>query len=140
MKYIFSLPFFLFPLFCLSQSSYDKLTTGTWEGVIYGGGLPEKKLIIVITRSNNKESLCEGYSMVNSSNKTSFKGKLMVEADMPIIEGFEPKTNPNNGIFHLEFGCSENDEIIDDLCCGTWISYNKKIKRMVRVKKIRQAN
>ena len=135
MKYLFCFAILFFPLFCFSQSSYDKLTIGTWEGDIDGGGLPNKKLKIVITKSNYHKGSCEGYSMVNNSNKTNFSGKLIVEADMPIIEGFEPKTNPKNGIFNLEFGCFENDEIINDLCCGTWISYDKKINRKIRVKK-----
>jgi len=127
-----------FPIVCFCQSSYDKLTIGTWEGDIYGGGLPTKKIKIVITKSNYKNGgVCEGYSLVNNSNKTNFTGKLIVEADMPIVEGFEPKTNLKNGIFHLEIGCTENDEIIDDLCCGTWISYDKKINRKIRAKKIR---
>jgi len=128
-----------YPIFCFSQSSYDKLTLGTWVGDIYGGGLPAKKIKIVITRSNYKNGRgeCQGYSLVNNSNMTNFIGTVIVEADMPIVDVFEPKTNPKNGVFHLEIGCFENDEIIDDLCCGTWISYDQKIKRKIKVKKVK---
>ena len=44
--------------------------------------------------------------------------------------------NPKNGKFYLLVGCFENDEIITDLCCGTWTSYDGKIMRKIRVKKI----
>jgi hypothetical protein len=60
-----------------------------------------------------------------------------VEADMPIIEVYEPKSNSKNGKFYLEIGCNENDEIIEDSCCGTWVSYDGKINRKIRVKKLR---
>jgi len=124
---------------CQAQSSYDKMAKGTWIGEIYGGGLQAKKITIVITeaRYQNGRGVCEGYSLVNQSNKTFFKGTMLVEADMPILEAFEPNTSPKNGKFHLEIGCYENDEIIDDLSCGTWTSYDQKIKRKIKVRKVK---
>ena len=138
MKLIITIAFYLIPVLCQSQSSYDNEVLGTWVGDIYGGGLPKKSIKIVMSKSNYKEGggACQGYSLVNNSNKTSFSGTVILEADMPIIEVYEPKTNPKNGKFYLEVGCFENDEIITDLCCGTWTSYDGKIMRKIRVKKI----
>jgi hypothetical protein len=138
-KILLSIVVILMPTLCQSQTTYDNEVLGSWVGEIYGGGLPKKSIKIVITKSNYKAvgGVCLGYSLVNNSNKTSFSGTVIVEADMPIIEAFEPKTNPKNGKFYLLVGCFENDEIISDLTCGTWTSYDGKIKRKIRVKKSR---
>ncbi len=130
----------LFPLLCTSQNEYADEAIGTWVGTISGGNLPSKKITIVITNANykfEKGGFCEGYSLVNDANKTYFSGKLYVEADMPVIEAYEPKNNPKNGVFQLEIGCFVNFEIQDNTGCGTWTSYDKKIKRKIKVKKIK---
>ena len=126
---------------CLSQTEYDKKVLGTWTGVITGSGIATKNITIVITKSNfisNKkvhEGICEGYSMVNNGNKTTFTGKIIVEADMPIIEVKEPNTSKKNGVFHLEFGCFTENGIDSKLTCGTWTSYDKTVKRKINVRK-----
>ncbi len=126
---------------CLSQTEYDKKVLGTWTGVITGSGIATKNITIVITKSNfisNKkvhEGICEGYSMVNNGNKTAFTGKIIVEADMPIIEVKEPNTSKKNGVFHLEFGCFTENGIDSKLTCGTWTSYDKTVKRKINVRK-----
>lgn len=145
MKKVFVIYLLLIPFFCTSQSNYAKETLGTWVGNIYGGELPTKKIKIVITKAYykfEKGGFCEGYSLVNNSNKTFFVGKLFVECDSPHKEVFEPKTNPKNGVFNLSWGCFdeecfENEESTDSLCCGTWISYDKKVIRRIKVKKLR---
>ena len=145
MKKIFIFYLFLIPFFCSSQSNYAKETLGIWVGSMSGGNLPSKKIKIVITKAtykSGKTGYCEGYSMVNNSNKTYFTGNLFVECDSPQIEGFEPKTNPKNGIFNLSWGCFDEEcfesaENLDSSCCGTWISYDKKIKRKIIVRKIK---
>jgi len=136
MKFFLIIAVFLIPTLCHSQTSYDKEVIGVWKGDIYGGGLPKKSITIVVTKSNSNLRTCQGYSLVNNSNKTPFSGTIIIEADMPIIEVYEPKSNAKNGKFYLEIGCFENDEIID-LGCGTWISYDGKINRKIRVKKLR---
>ncbi len=126
---------------CLSQTEYDKKVLGTWSGTISGSGIATKNITIVITKSNFisndtvHEGICEGYSMVNNGNKTTFKGKIIVEANMPIIEVKEPNTSKKNGVFHLEFGCFTENGIDSKLTCGTWISYDKTLKRKINVRK-----
>jgi hypothetical protein len=122
----------------MSQTSYDEIVLGTWVGHIYGGTLPKKSIKIVITKSDygSRNPICQGYSLVNNGNRTAFSGSIMVEADMPIIHAFEPRTSPKNGSFYLLFGCFEEGEIVDNECCGTWTSYDGKLKRKVKVKKI----
>jgi len=142
MKFFLIIAVFLIPTICHSQTSYDKEVIGVWKGDIYGGGLPKKSITIVVTKSNYYNSqrgvgTCQGYSLVNNSNKTPFSGTIIVEADMPIIEVYEPKSNAKNGKFYLSLLCfDENHEMID-LGCGTWISYDGKINRKIRVKKLR---
>jgi hypothetical protein len=139
----FCISFILALLFnvCLSQTEYDKKVLGTWTGTISGSGVATKNITIVITKSNFilndtvHEGNCEGYSMVNNGNKTIFKGKIIVEADMPIIEVKEPKTSGKNGVFHLEFGCYTDDGINSELTCGTWKSYDKTLNRKIYVRK-----
>jgi hypothetical protein len=71
---------------CLSQTEYDKKVLGTWTGKISGSGIATKNITIVITKSNYSsndivhEGICEGYSVVNNGNKTTFKGKIIVES------------------------------------------------------------
>jgi len=146
MKKVIVFYLLLLTYICSSQSSYSDETIGTWVGKIYGGGLPSKKIKIVITKAHyfnhEKGGYCQGYSLVNNSNKTNFSGNLFVECDRPHIEVFEPKTNSKNGIFNLSWGCLdpecyEEEKNTDGLCCGTWISYDKKIKRNIKVKKIK---
>ncbi len=126
---------------CLSQTEYDKKVLGTWTGTISGSGIATKNITIVITKSNYisnntvHEGICEGYSMVNNGNKTTFTGKIMVEADMPFIEVMEPKTSNKNGSFHLEFGCFTDNGIDSKLTCGTWTSYDKTLKRKINIRK-----
>ncbi len=117
------------------QSEYDTRIIGTWTGTISGGGLSEKSLIVVITSSNSEEGICEGYSLVNNAGKTTFTGYVIVEADMPIVEAAEPATSKKNGEFHFEFGCFTDYGIDSELCCGTWVSYDKTIKRTVTLRK-----
>jgi hypothetical protein len=81
------------------------------------------------------EGICEGYSIVSNGNKIAFKGKIIVEADMPIIEVKEPNTSKKNGVFHLEFGCFTDKGIDSKLTCGTWTSYDKTLKRKINVRK-----
>ena len=77
----------MIPLFSIAQSGYDKTVLGTWKGEISGGGLPTKKITIVITKSDYEKGrnapshsgVCEGYSLVNKTNKTPFKGTIIVE-------------------------------------------------------------
>jgi hypothetical protein len=138
-----SLSFLLIFLFnvCLSQTEYDKKVLGTWTGTISGSGIETKNITIVITKSNFilndtvHEGNCEGYSMVNNGNKIAFKGKIIVEADMPIIEVKEPNTSKKNGVFHLEFGCFTYKGIDSKLTCGTWTSYDKTLNRKINVRK-----
>lgn len=131
----------LFINMCLSQTEYDKKVLGTWTGTISGSGIATKNITIVITKSNYisnnsvQEGICEGYSMVNNGAKTTFTGKISIEADMPIIEVNEPKTSNKNGSFHLEFGCFTNNGIDSMLTCGTWTSYDKSLKREINVRK-----
>ena len=140
---ILNLSFVLILLFniCLSQTEYDKKVIGTWTGTISGSGLATKNITIVITKSNfilnDKvyEGICEGYSIVSNGNKIAFKGKIIVEANMPIIEVKEPNTSKKNGIFHLEFGCFTENGIDSELTCGTWTSYDKTLKREINVRK-----
>ena len=126
---------------CLSQTEYDKKVLGTWTGTISGSGIATKNITIVITKSNYisnntvHEGICEGYSMVNNGNKSTFIGKIMVEADMPFIEVMEPKTSNKNGSFHLEFGCFTDNGIDSKLTCGTWTSYDKTLKRKINIRK-----
>jgi hypothetical protein len=126
---------------CWSQTEYDERVLGTWTGTISGSGVATKNITIVITKSNYilsenvHEGICEGYSMVNNGNKTTFTGKIIVEADMPIIEVYEPKTSNKNGKFHLEFGCFTDDGIDSELTCGTWTSYDKTLNRKIYVRK-----
>jgi hypothetical protein len=125
----------------LSQTEYDKKVLGTWTGVITGSGIATKNITIVITKSNFisndtvNEGICEGYSMVNNGNKTTFMGKIIVEADIPIIEIKEPNTSKKNGVFHLEFGCFTKNGIDSKLTCGTWTSYDNTVKRKINVRK-----
>jgi hypothetical protein len=138
-----NLSFLLLSLFnvCLSQTEYDKKVLGTWSGTISGSGIVSKNITIVITKSNYisnntvHEGICEGYSMVNNGKKTIFTGKIIVEADMPILEVKEPNTSGKNGIFHLEFGCFTENGIDSELTCGTWTSYDKTLKREINVRK-----
>jgi hypothetical protein len=136
-----SLSFLLIFNLCLSQTEYDKKVLGTWTGTISGSGIETKNITIVITKSsyisNNTvhEGICEGYSMVYNGNKTPFKGKIIVEADMPIIEVKEPNTSKKTGIFHLEFGCFKENGIDSKLTCGYWTSYDKTLKREINVRK-----
>jgi hypothetical protein len=138
-----SLSFLLILLFniCFSQTEYDKKVLGTWTGTISGSGIATKNITIVITKSNyisnNKvhEGICEGYTIVNGGNKTTFTGKIIIESDMPIIEVKEPNTSKKNGIFHLEFGCFTENGIDSKLTCGTWTSYDKTLKREINVRK-----
>ena len=136
-----SLSFLLLFNMCLSQTEYDKKVLGTWTGTISGSGIETKNITIVITKSNFilndkvHEGNCEGYSMVNNGNKTIFKGKIIVDADMPIIEVKEPKTSNKNGVFHLEFGCFKENGIDSKLTCGSWTSYDKTLKREINVRK-----
>ena len=136
-----SLSFLLLFNMCLSQTEYDKKVLGTWTGTISGSGIETKNITIVITKSNFilndkvHEGNCEGYSLVNNGNKTIFKGKIIVEADMPIIEVKEPNTSKKNGIFHLEFGCFKENGIDSKLTCGSWTSYDKTLKREINVRK-----
>ena len=138
-----SLSFLLIFLFnvCLSQTEYDKKVLGTWTGTISGSGIATKNITIVITKSNcisnNKvhKGICEGYSLVNNDNKTTFRGKIIVESDMPIIEVKEPNTSKKNGIFHLEFGCFTENGIDSKLTCGSWTSFDKTLKREINVRK-----
>ena len=138
-----SLSFLLILLFniCFSQTEYDKKVLGTWTGTISGSGIATKNITIVITKSNyisnNKvhEGICEGYTIVNGGNKTTFKGKIIIESDMPIIDVKEPNTSKKNGIFHLEFGCFTENGIDSKLTCGTWTSYDKTLKREINVRK-----
>ncbi len=126
----------------ISQTEYDKTVIGTWAGTISGGGVATKNILIVITKSNYivndtvHEGRCEGYSVVNNGNKTFFTGKIFVDADMPILEVNEPKTSGKNGSFFLEFGCFINDEIDSELCCGSWTSYDKSLRRQINVRKM----
>jgi hypothetical protein len=126
---------------CLCQTEYDKKVLGTWTGKISGGGIATKNITIVVTKSNFisndrvNEGICEGYSSVNNGNKTAFKGKIIVEANMPIIEVKEPNTSKKNGVFHLEFGCFTDKGIDSKLTCGTWTSYDKTLKRKINVRK-----
>lgn len=120
-------------LVVMSQTEYDEKILGTWKGTISGGGLTEKALTVVITSSNLEEGNCEGYSLVNNAGKTTFIGNLTVEADMPIVDASEPTTSKKNGEFHLEFGCFTDNGIVSDLCCGTWISYDKTISRNIEL-------
>ena len=143
MQNVLTLSFSFVLLFnmCLSQTEYDKKVLGTWTGTISGSGIETKNITIVITKSNFilndtvHEGNCEGYSMVNNSNKTIFKGKIIVEADMPIIEVKEPKTSNKNGVFHLEFGYFTENGIDSKLTCGSWTSYDKTLKREINVRK-----
>jgi len=136
-----SLSFLLLFNMCLSQTEYDKKVLGTWTGTISGSGIETKYITIVITKSNFilndkvHEGNCEGYSMVNNGNKTIFKGKIIVDADMPIIEVKEPKTSNKNGVFHLEFGCFKENGIDSKLTCGYWTSYDQTLKREIKVRK-----
>ena len=138
-----SLSFLLILLFniCFSQTEYDKKVLGTWTGTISGSGIATKNITIVITKSNyisnNKvhEGICEGYTIVNGGNKTTFTGKIIIESDMPIIDVKEPNTSKKNGIFHLEFGCFTENGIDSKLTCGTWTSYDKTLKREINVRK-----
>jgi hypothetical protein len=126
---------------CLSQTQYDKKVLGTWTGTISGSGIATKNITIVVTKSNFilndtvHEGICEGYSIVSNGNKIAFKGKIIVEADMPIIEVKEPNTSKKNGVFHLEFGCFTDKGIDSKLTCGTWTSYDKTLKRKINVRK-----
>jgi hypothetical protein len=126
---------------CLSQTQYDKKVLGTWIGTISGSGIATKNITIVVTKSNFilndtvHEGICEGYSIVSNGNKIAFKGKIIVEADMPIIEVKEPNTSKKNGVFHLEFGCFTDKGIDSKLTCGTWTSYDKTLKRKINVRK-----
>jgi hypothetical protein len=137
----FSLVVVLFFNMCLSQTEYDKEVLGTWTGTISGGGIATKNITIVITKSNYilndtvHEGICEGYSMVNNGKKTTFTGKIIVEADMPILEVKEPKTSGKNGVFYLTFGCFTENGIDSELTCGTWTSYDKTLKREINVRK-----
>jgi hypothetical protein len=81
------------------------------------------------------EGICEGYSMVDNGKKTTFTGKIIVEADMPIIEVMEPNTSKKNGVFHLEFGCFTENGIDSKLTCGYWTSYDKTMKRDINIRK-----
>jgi hypothetical protein len=140
---ILNLSFILILLFniCFSQTEYDNKVLGTWIGTISGSGIATKKITIVITKSNYisnntlQEGICEGYSMVNSGSKITFTGKIIVEADMPIIEVMEPNTSKKNGVFHLEFGCFTENGIDSKLTCGTWTSYDKTMKRDINIRK-----
>jgi hypothetical protein len=123
------------PILSSGQTEYDSKIIGTWTGNIFGGGLSEKSLTVVITSSNIQDGTCEGYSLVNNAGKTTFTGYVMVEADMPIVEAAEPATSKKNGEFHLEFGCYTDYGIDSDLCCGTWVSYDKTIKRSIELRK-----
>ena len=133
----------ILPYNAISQTEYDKRVIGTWKGTISGSGVASKSIIIVVTKSNYvsndlvHEGKCEGYSLVNNGNKTFFTGRISVEADMPILEVNEPKTSGMNGSFFLEFGCFINDELDSELCCGTWTSYDKTLKRHINVRKIK---
>jgi hypothetical protein len=139
----FSLSFALILLInnSLSQTKYDRKVLGTWTGKISGSGIATKNITIVITRSNYilndsvHEGICEGYSMVNNVNKTAFKGKITVEADMPIIIVKEPNTSKKNGIFHLEFGYFTENGIDSKLTCGSWTSYDNTLQRKINVRK-----
>jgi hypothetical protein len=71
----------------------------------------------------------------NNGKKTTFTGKIIVEADMPILEVKEPKTSGKNGIFYLTFGCFTENGIDSELTCGTWTSYDKTLKREINVRK-----
>ena len=101
MKNVLTLNLTLVLLFniCLSKTEYDKKFLGTWIGTIIGSGLATKNSVIVITKSNYISNntvhwgICEGYNLVNNDNKTTFKGKIIVEVDMPIIEVNEPNTS-----------------------------------------------
>jgi hypothetical protein len=129
----------ILPFYTFSQREYDKKIIGTWIGTISSGGLATKNITIVITKSNYNFDLnkgtCEGYSIVNNGTKTIFIGEIIIEADMPIIEVKEPKTNSKNGQFHLEFGCFTDKGIDNELCCGNWISYDKSLNRNIEVRK-----
>lgn len=126
----------IIPFLAIGQTSYDKKVLGKWHGTIYGGGLKDKSITIVITSSDYRNGgNCEGYSLVNNGNKTPFIGKIIVEGDLPILNAYEPKTSPKNGKFYLDFGCSESDEIDTNHCCGTWESFDEKIKRKIRLEK-----
>ncbi len=123
------------------QTEYDNEVLGIWKGTISGSGLATKNITIVITKSNfirgndiNKGK-CEGYSMVNNGNKTFFSGTITVEADMPILELYEPNTSGKNGKFFLEFGCFIDDELDSELTCGQWTSFDKTIIRNIEVRK-----
>ena len=67
----------LLPFICSSQENYADETIGIWVGKIYGGGLPSKKIKIVITKAHycdyQKGGYCHGFSLVNNSNKTNFR-------------------------------------------------------------------
>ncbi len=123
-------------MFAMGQTEYDEKILGTWKGTISGGGLTEKSLTVVINSSNFDEGTCTGYSLVNNAGKTNFVGLLIVEADMPIVDASEPETSKKNGIFHLEFGCFTDDGIVSEMCCGTWISYDKTISRNIELWKM----
>jgi hypothetical protein len=126
---------------CLSQTEYDKKVLGTWTGTISGSGIATKNITIVVKKSNYilndtvHEGICEGYSIVSNGNKIAFKGKIIVDADMPIIEVKEPKISNKNGSFYLTFGCFTENGIDSKLTCGTWTSYDKTLNRKINVRK-----
>lgn len=133
---------FSFCQYYTSYSEYDEHIWGSWEGTLSGGGLETKKLTVVFTYSEYNSysdedgGWVEGYSTVNNGNKTVFNGSYIVDADIPFLELSEPETNPTNGTFNISLRC-ETDDGFQDYCCGEWTSYNKKIKRNIRLEKIK---
>jgi hypothetical protein len=145
MKYITILFFLFSQLSILAQTNkdFDTPILGTWEGTITLAGKSAKVLRLVVQSAsfNSEKNLGRmmGYSTVNGTNKTEFEGTWYETGNhWPTLNLNEPKGSPFNGVFTLD-DCANIDHqsfSFWDGICGTWISYNKKLKSNIFLKKV----
>jgi hypothetical protein len=145
MKYT-SILFFLFlsiSIFAQTNKDLDSPIIGTWEGTITLVGKPAKVLRLVVqdARFDPEKNLgtMKGYSTVNGTNKTTFEGTWNEIGDnWPTMNLREPKSSPFNGDFTLEDCANINYKKFRfwDGICGSWVSYNKKLKSNIFLKKV----